>query len=99
VSEWESVIEWLHGHPSRTIIIKPAGHTGKNGEWVSRPERATFTLITRLPDGRKVMSNVEILDEVMMEPMAGDMIVHNAKTAIQNLLSRGQAQDETGDDE
>ena len=99
MSEWESVSEWLHGHPSRMIIIKPAGRVDENGKWVPREGRATFTLITRLPDGRKVMSNVEILDEVMMEPMAGDMIVHNAKTAIQNLLSRGQAQDETGDDE
>jgi hypothetical protein len=97
VSEWESVSEWLHGHPSRVILIKPAGHNGKDGEWVPRPDRCTFTLVTRLPDGRKVMSNVEILDEIMMEPAAGDMIVHNAKMAIGNLLRRGQEQDETGD--
>jgi hypothetical protein len=88
---WESVVEWLHKHPSRVILIKPAGHNGEGGEWVPRPDRATFTLVTRLPDGRKVMSNVEILDEMMMEPAAGDMIVHNAKTAIEHLLSRGQS--------
>ena len=82
----ESLVEWLHGHPSRVILIKPAGHTGKDGEWVPRPNRATFTLVTRLPDGRKVMSNVEILDELMIEPLAGDMVVENAKTAIACLL-------------
>ena len=99
MSEWESVSEWLHGHPSRMIIIKPAGRVDEDGKWVLREGRSTFTLVTRLPDGRKVMSNIEILDEVMMEPVAGDMIVHDAKTAIQHLLSRGQAQDEMGDDE
>jgi hypothetical protein len=28
---------------------------------------------------------------VMMEPLAGDMIIHNAKTAVEHLLSRGQS--------
>jgi hypothetical protein len=92
MTDAQSMVEWLHGHPSRVILIKPAGHNGKDGEWVPRPDCATFTLVTRLPDGRKVMSNVEIRDEVMMEPLASDMIVHNAKKAIEALLSREAAQ-------
>ena len=83
----QSLVEWLHGHPSRVILIKPAGHKGEDGEWIPRPDRATFTLVTRLPDGRKVMSNVEILDEMMIEPAAGDRIVQEAKTAIAALLA------------
>ncbi len=86
MTEAQSMFEWLHVHPSRMILIKPSGHNGEDGKWVPRQGRATFTLITRLPDGRKVMSSVEILDEVMMEPLASDMIVHNAKTAIGALL-------------
>jgi len=87
----QSLVEWLHGHPSRVILIKPAGHKGQDGEWIPRPDRATFTLVTRLPDGRKVMSNVEILDELMIEPAAGDWIVQEAKTAIEALLASEQA--------
>jgi hypothetical protein len=99
VSEWESVSEWLHKHPSRYIIIRAAGHSDEEGNWHPRDGAVTFRLTTRLPDGRKVQSGVEIRDEVMMEPMTGDMIVHNAKMAIENLLRRGQAQAEPGDDE
>jgi hypothetical protein len=33
------------------------------------------------------MSNVEILDEMMIEPAAGDRIVQEAKTAIAALLA------------
>jgi hypothetical protein len=99
VSEWESVSEWLHKHSSRHIIIRAAGHYDEEGNWHPCEGAITFRLTTRLPDGRKVQSGVEIRDEVMIEPMAGDMIVHNAKMAIENLLSRGQSQAEPIDDE
>ena len=86
MTEWESVSEWLHGHPSRMIIIKPAGHRGKDGEWAPYKGRSTLTLITRLPDGRKVMWSAEILDEAMIEPVAGEMLIHDAKMAFRKLL-------------
>jgi len=88
MTNWESVVEWLHKHPSRMIVIRPGGHHDEEGNWHPREHAATFTLKTRLPDGRKVQSSVQVLDEVMVEPMAGDMIVHNAKTAIEHLLSK-----------
>jgi hypothetical protein len=90
MGEWESIGEWLHKHPSRTIMIRAAGHFDEDGNWHAREGQSTFVLTTRLPDGRKVQSSVRMLDEVMVEPMAGDMIVHNAKTAIEHLLTRGQ---------
>jgi hypothetical protein len=71
-------------------MIRPAGTTDEDGNWRPRDGRSTFTLVTRLPDGRKVMSSVEILDELMVEPMAGSLIVHNAKTAIECLLTGEQ---------
>lgn len=88
---WESVVEWLHKHPSRRIVIVAAGRYDEEGNWHPREGEATFELNTRLPDGRQVASRIQIRDEVMMEPLAGDMIVHNAKTAIEHLLSRGQS--------
>lgn len=87
MSDWESVVEWLHNDPSRTITIRAAGYCDEEGKWRPREHSATFTLTTRLPDGRKVQSSVTILDEVMAEPTAGDMIVHEAKTAIECLLN------------
>jgi len=90
MNNWESVVEWLHKHPSRIITIRAAGYFDEEGTWHPRENAATFTLTTRLPDGRKVQSSVQMLDEVMVEPMAGDMIIHDAKTAIENLLSKGQ---------
>ena len=87
MGEMQSMVEWLHEHPSRIIMIKPAGYFDQDGTWVGRNGRATFTLVTRLPDGRKVQSSVEVLDEVMIEPLASDMIVLNAKTAISALLA------------
>ena len=84
----QTIAEWLHEHPSRTIVIRPAGHWAEDGSWIPREGRATFTLTTTLPDGRKVQSTVEVLDELMMEPVAGDMIVHQAQLAIESLLSR-----------
>lgn len=91
MNEWQSVVEWLHQHPSRVITIRAAGGTDADGNWHPRERRVTFTLVTRLPDGRKVQSGVEVLDEVMIEPMAGDLIIHNAKKAIECLLSREQS--------
>lgn len=82
--------EWLHAHPSRTITIKAAGHYDEEGNWLAREGQSSFTLTTRLPDGRKVQSSVRIRDEVLIEPMAGDMIVHEAETAIACLLGREQ---------
>lgn len=91
MSEWESVVEWLHNDPSRTIMIRAAGYFGEDGKWQPKEHSATFTLTTSLPDGRKVQSSVTILDEVMSEPTVGDMIVHEAKTAIECLLSKGSS--------
>lgn len=88
MTEWESVVEWLHEHPDRMIVIKAAGRTDQAGQWRPTEGAATFTLVTRLPDGRKVQSNVTMRDEIMVEPRAGDLIVHEAKTAIACLLSR-----------
>ncbi len=88
MKEMQSMVEWLHEHPSRIIMIKPAGYFDQDGTWVGRKDRATFTLVTRLPDGRKVQSSVEVLDEMMIEPMASDMIVHNAKLAVGCLLNK-----------
>jgi hypothetical protein len=84
----QSMVEWLHENPSRIIIISPAGHFDEEGTWQSREGRATFTLVTSLPDGRKVRSSVEVLSEVLGEPLSSDMIVQNAKMAIGHLLSR-----------
>lgn len=86
--EWQSVVEWLHEHPSRCIVIRASGRRDVDGGWTPREHTATFTLTTRIPDGRKVASSVEIRDEVMMEPLAGDLIIHEAKTAIDHLLSK-----------
>lgn len=82
------LVEWLHEHPSRAIVIRPAGHWDEDGSWVAREGRATFTLTTKLPDGRKVQSSVEVLNELLMEPMAGDIIAHEAELAVESLLSR-----------
>lgn len=88
MSNWESIGEWLHADPSRTITIRAAGHLDDEGNWHAREGQSSFTLTTRLPDGRKVQSSVRILDELMAEPSAGDMIVHEAKVAIDNLLNK-----------
>jgi hypothetical protein len=88
---WQSVVEWLHEHPSRRIMIVAAGYHDEEGNWHPKEGAATFELNTRLPDGRKVASRVQILDEIMMEPLASDMIVHEAKMAIAALLAREQA--------
>jgi len=84
----QAIAEWLHEHPSRTIVIRPAGYRAEDGSWIAHERRVAFTLTTRLPDGRKVQSTVEVLDELMMEPVAGDMIVHQAQLAIESLLSK-----------
>jgi hypothetical protein len=84
---WQTVVEWLHEHPNRRIVIVAAGYHDKEGNWHPEEGAATFELNTRLPDGRQVASRVQIRDEVMMEPLAGDMIVHNAKMAIAALLA------------
>jgi hypothetical protein len=84
----QPLVEWLHEHPGRTVVIRPAGHWNEEGTWVARECRATFTLTTKLPDGRKVQSSVEVLDELLLEPEAGDLIVHEAKLAIDSLLAR-----------
>lgn len=91
-TEWESVVEWLHKHPSRMIAIRAAGHTDRDGEWRPTKKAATFAVMTRLPDGRTVQANVTMLDEMMVEPRAGDLIVHEAKTAIECLLNRERPQ-------
>ena len=75
----QTLVEWLHEHPSRMIVIRAAKQ---------RDARVVFELITRLPDGRKVRSSVEIIDELMGNSMAGKMIVHNAKLAVESLLSQ-----------
>jgi hypothetical protein len=88
---WQSVVEWLHEHPSRRILIVAAGYHDEEGNWHPKEGAATFELNTRLPDGRQVASRVQILDEIMMEPLASDMIVHEAKMAIAALLAREPA--------
>jgi hypothetical protein len=93
VTRWESIGEWLHEHPSRTIFIRAAGYSDEEGNWQPRHGVATFVLTTRLPDGRKVQSSVQMIDEVLGEPLAGDMIVHEAKTAIEHLLGRERSQE------
>jgi len=92
MTDAQSMVEWLHGHPSRRIVIVAAGHYDKEGNWHPREGEALFELNTRLPDGRQVASRIAIRDEVMMEPLASDMIVHNAKKAIEALLSREATQ-------
>jgi hypothetical protein len=88
---WQSVVEWLHEHPSRRIVIVAAGYHDKKGNWHPEEGAATFELNTRLPDGRQVASRVQIRDELMLEPSAGDLIVHEAKTAIAAMLAREPA--------
>lgn len=88
MNEWESVVAWLHKHQSRNIVIRAAGYHDDDGNWHPREHSATFVLTTRLPDGRKVQSSVSVLDEVMVEPVSGDMIVHHAKQAIECMLSK-----------
>lgn len=88
MTDAESMVAWLHQHPARRITIMAAGHHDEEGNWHPRDGEATFELTTRLPDGRKVASRIQIRDEVMMEPLASDMIVHEAKMAIGALLSR-----------
>jgi hypothetical protein len=88
---WQSVVEWLHEHPSRRIVIVAAGYHDEEGNWHPKEGAATFELNTRLPDGRQVASRVQVRDEIMMEPRAHDMIVHEAKTAIAALLAREPA--------
>ena len=94
MDEWESLVEWLHKHSSRMITIRAAGYTDHVGAWHPTEDSATFTLITRLPDGQKVQSCVTMRDEIMIEPRAGDLIVHEAKTAIECLLSREKKSEE-----
>lgn len=84
----KTIIEWLHENPNRMIVIRPSGHFEAGGSWVANEGKATFTLTTKLPDGRGVQSNVDVVDEMMQEPSAGDMIVQQAELAIAALLSR-----------
>lgn len=85
-----SLVEWLHEHRDRSIIIRAAGYTDESGEWHPREHAATFTLTTKLPDGRTVQSSVSVLDELLLWPEAGDIIVQEAKTAIECFLHRGR---------
>jgi hypothetical protein len=88
---WQSVVEWLHEHPSRRIVIVAAGYHDEEGNWHPKEGAATFELNTRLPDGRQVASRVQIRDELMLEPSARDLIVHEAKAAIAAMLAREPA--------
>jgi hypothetical protein len=72
-------------------VIVAAGYHDKEGNWHPQEGAATFELNTRLPDGRQVASRVQILDELMIEPAAGDWIVQETKTAIAALLAREPA--------
>ena len=94
MTEAQSMVEWLHQHSSRRIVIRAAGRRDQNECWHPRKGEATFELHSTLPDGRKVVSQVQILDELMMEPLASDMIVDNARTAIGALLNK-EAKDAT----
>jgi hypothetical protein len=88
MAEMQSMVEWLHEHPNRRIVITAAGYYNENGDWVPQEGAATFELNTRLPDGRRVVSRVQVSNELMLEPLATGMIVEEAKTAIAGLLSR-----------
>lgn len=88
MNDRESLVEWLHGHPSHAIVIRAAGYFGEDGEWHPNENAATFTLTTSLPDGRKVQSAVTIPAELMTEPAAGEWIVREARTAIECLLAK-----------
>ena len=85
-THWKSVVEWLHEHPSRHIVIRPAGHHDEEGLFHPRENAAAFVLTTRLPDGRKVSSKVEVRDELLEEPESGTKIVYEAITAIAGFL-------------
>lgn len=89
MSAAESLVEWLHEQPARSIVIRAAGYTDQDGTWHPREHAATFTLTTMLPDGRTVQSSVSMPDELMMKPAGGDRIVQEAKTAIECFLHRG----------
>ncbi len=78
----QELAAWLHENPSRCVVI--------NGS-PSQQDQATFTLLTDIPDGRKVMSSVKIHTELWHEPVAGEHIVEQAKLAIANLMSRDGA--------
>ena len=83
----QTLVSWLHEHPNRVIIIRAAGHRNEEGQWKPHERRAAIVCTHRVPDGRKVMTTVEVLDELMIEPEAGSHIVREVKIATERLLA------------
>ena len=83
-----TLAEWLAESPSRRVVIKRS-ETVKDGyEMVNRPGHIRFNVFTALPDGRRVVSGVEIHYDLLdtLDVDVGSYVVEQAKRAVEALL-------------
>lgn len=89
----QTLAEWLAEAPSRYVVINRAETVGDNDETVNRPGFVRFNVFTKLPDGRKVASGVEINYSILdtEDVDVGSRVVEEAKLAVMNLLWQEKA--------
>ena len=87
----QTLAEWLAESPSRSVVIKRSETVRDGYEMVNRPGYIRFNVFTTLPDGRRVVSGVEVHYDLLdtLDVDVGSYVVEQAKIAVEALLSRG----------
>lgn len=85
----KSMAEWLSESDRRYIVIR----RGVAGAGENRPGFVRFDVTSKVPDGRKVVSSVEINYDLLdtADVDVGSMIISQAETAIACLLAKEKA--------